>query len=214
MRERSNADEPTVTIEAAVPGTNAARNSRATDRVRTVLRVVKVQSSGDEGLARLRNISDGGMMLRLQLPVCLGDTVTVHLEDGRSLVSKVVWTEGQNCGVRFEDAVDCAGLLNEMARSARAGVSRPVRMSADADAVAYTPGGIYPIRVKDISQRGMKVQHRCAFKEGLPVKILLGPGLEWRGVVRWASGDLAGIQLSEPMSLDNLGSSNHLSRHY
>lgn len=184
--------------------------NRLSDRTRTVLRVVKVRSSDDEGLARLKNISDGGMMLRLQLPVCLGDMIMVHLDDLRCLSAKVIWTEGQNCGVQFGDTVDSAHLLNQMAQRTRDGASRPIRLDTDACGVAYTPGGIHPVRVRDVSQRGMKVQHHSGFSEGLPVKVLLSSGLERRGVVRWSRGDLAGIQLSEPVSLEDLGSSKTL----
>lgn len=184
---------------------NEANDFREASRTRTVLRVVKVQSSHFEGLARLQNISDGGMMLRVNLPICRGDKLTVYFADVWSLTATVIWKDGELCGVQFDHEIDCAALLTQMAEQTRGEAMRPLRLSTDLRGVAYTEAGISPIKVTDLSQRGVKVQHRTGFVEGLSVKILLESGLERQGVVRWSNDGLAGIQLLEPVSLGELG---------
>jgi len=189
---------------------NEAHDQRKADRTRAVLRVVKVQLLEDEGLAHLQNISDGGMMLRLKLPIYRGDIVTVSLADDKSVAAKVVWTKGERCGVEFTHAIDSAALLVEMAEGTRNGSLRAVRLPTDVSGVAYSEGGIHLIRVKDVSQHGMKVQHQSGFVEGVAIKIALASGLERRGVVRWSKGGVAGIQFLESVSLDELGSLKRL----
>jgi hypothetical protein len=180
---------------------------RESNRTRTVLRVVKIQSSKHEGLARLQNISDGGVLLRHNLPLVPGEGVTVFFADETSFAAKVIWADGEHCGAQFEEVIDCAALLVEMADQTRKGKMRPVRLSTDILGVAYTESGIHSVRVKDLSQRGIKVQHRSDFADGLSIKILLESGLERYGVVRWSKAGVAGIQLLQPLSLDELGSS-------
>lgn len=52
----------------------------------------------------------------------------------------------------------------------------------------------------------MKIAHGGEFKAGLPVKIRLADGLERRGIVRWSGDSIAGIWLTENLSVADLGS--------
>lgn len=183
---------------------------RGGKRTLTVLKTVKVQLPGEEGLAKMQNISDDGMKLSLKLSVCLGDIVTVFLSDVDRLEGKVIWTNGESCGLQFTDTVDSSALLTDLAERSRDGSSRPVRMAADAAAVAYCAGSPHPVRVKNISQRGLKIEHRGSFSEGLPLKVMLGTGIELRGVVRWSHGNVAGIELLQPVGVEELGRAQNL----
>jgi hypothetical protein len=60
--------------------------------------------------------------------------------------------------------------------------------------------------VSDISQRGMKVTHDGRLRPGLSVRVILRCGANKAGIVRWANDTLAGLLLSEPFSVDDLGS--------
>lgn len=184
--------------------------TRRSKRTRTVLKTVKVQIAGDEGLARLQNISDDGMKLALKLSICIGDVVTVFLSDVDRVEGRVVWTEGEHCGLQIAETIDSSALLIALAERLRDGSSRPVRMATATAAVAYSDTGIHAVQVKDISQRGLKLQHHANFAEGLSLKVQLATGLELRGIVRWSNHDLAGIELLEPVSVEQLGSSNSL----
>jgi translation initiation factor IF-1 len=183
---------------------------RRSPRTLTVFRTVKVQVGDTEGLARLQNISDEGMKLTLKLPISPDDVVTIFLSDADRLEGRVVWTDGNSCGLQLTEPVDSAALLSDLAASARDGSTRAVRMKADAAAVAYSEGGVHRVRLEDISQRGMKVRHTAKFDEGLAIKVRLLTGLELRGIVRWSQEDVAGIELLELISVEQLGSSRDL----
>lgn len=183
---------------------------RATARVQTVMRVGRAISDNDHGLARVRNISDDGVGLRLQIPVMLNDALTLELAEGVELSGRVVWTAGNDCGLKFDRSIDCAALLTDLARCAQQGSSRPIRLPVSISAVTRGENGIRLTHVSDISQRGMKLRNDGTFTEGLHVKVTLPSGLERRGVVRWSKDNFAGVMLTEPFSAEELGSIRNL----
>lgn len=178
---------------------------RKDGRIRTVYRLAPIKSSCGTGLARVRDISDEGMRLQTNMPVMLGDRVGVRLSDTQRLEARVVWTNGEECGLRFDAPIDSANVLRLAVRDARQPGARPARMELNRQAVAMGDDGPRPVRVCDISQRGMKLAHRARFTPGMPVKVILESGFSRRGVVRWNENGFAGVMLSETFEVDQLG---------
>lgn len=185
-------------------------DARASKRTLTVLRTVKVQRSHEEGLATLQNISDDGMKLAMQLSVRVGDAVNIFLSDMDRLQGTVVWTDGTHCGLQLVEPIDSNALLADLVERTREGLVRPVRMATTVAGIAYSEGTVHSIQVRDISQRGIKIQHCASFVEGRPIKVRLITGLELSGTVRWSHDGVAGIRLLVPISVEQLGSSKRL----
>ena len=183
---------------------------RAALRQRAVYRVAHVHARDDDGLARVLNISDEGVGLKLHIPVMLGDMVTVQLAERVTFVGRVVWTCGADCGLRLEDPIDSEALLKELAVQANSKAQRALRIAVDKPAVARSEAGLRRIQVQDVSQYGMKIQHDGSFAEGLRVKVTMQSGTERRGVVRWSRDGIAGLMLLEPFSASELGSTKNL----
>lgn len=198
----------TTMSDAEQPG--AEQERRSTDRVQTVLLVARVIAEHDQGLARLRNVSDRGMGLQLQIPVLLGDAITVDLGEGMTVNGRVMWTCGQECGLRLDEEIDSAALLGELAARSRRGRARAVRLPVEISAMTSGDNGMRRVEVKDVSQRGMKLKHDGSLTEGLQLKIILSSGKERRGVVRWSRDNVAGLMLLEPFSTEDLGSISNL----
>ena len=183
---------------------------RETTRVRTVYRVVRIQHNGDEGLARVRNISDGGMKLDIGLPVDLNDTLDVELSPCVMLKGQVVWVNGGECGLSFRYPVDSAQALVTSAWESRAPRARPPRLNAFIPVTTYSERGLRGARVMDLSQRGMKLEHDGCFTPGLQIKVTFSSGIERRGTIRWVNGILAGVLLTQSFTIDELGSIRRL----
>lgn len=183
-----------------------APDRRARQRLRTVYRVARIAARGDEGLARVHNISDGGLMLSMSLDLCLGDTVRVDLSDTCPLTGTVVWRDNGRCGIKLNQNINSAAVLKRLFEERRAGDLRPLRIVHDKALIVTCPSGLQVVRLRDISQAGMKVAHDGGFTPGLPVKIKLSAEVERRGVVRWSRDFLAGIALTEMLSVEELGS--------
>ncbi|MBN8816230.1 MAG: PilZ domain-containing protein [Sphingomonas sp.] len=191
---------------ALAPSALPEVDRRSASRIRTVYRVARVRARGDEGLARVHNLSDEGMMLELGFPVMLNDTVRIDLTETVSLEGKVIWTEGGRCGLKLRRPVDSADLLRQMCEEQRSGATRPLRLGMRRPAMTASEFGLKPVSVVDISQRGMKLAHDGSFRPGLAVKVTTDTGIERRGVVRWTRDDLAGVILTEPFTVAELGS--------
>ena len=179
---------------------------RVTPRVHALFRVGRIITRDDEGLARIKNISDQGTQLQLQLPVHLGETLSVQMSDKITLFGQVVWTSGEDCGLKFDRHIDCVELLAHLAASTSTGSHRPFRLAVMKTAIAHAENGIHMTEVSDVSQRGMKLRHDGNFSEGLRVSVKLPSGLVRRGVVRWVSDNFAGVMLLEPFKISELGS--------
>jgi hypothetical protein len=183
---------------------------RAAPRQRTLYRVACVRTAADRGMARVQNLSDDGMMLRLSLPVLLGDAVDIQLSETVNIPGRVVWTHGTECGIKLTHAIDSGALLKHIADQTSSKGTRALRLPVSKKATVSSEMGIHAGEVDDISQWGMKVKHDGRFSAGLQVKITLHSGLQRRGVVRWSEEGIAGILLLEPFSPDELGSALNL----
>lgn len=188
----------------------AQGDRRKSERQHTICRVARVRTDTDEGMVRVRNLSNEGMMLRLSLPVSLGEILNIQLSESVSVKGEVIWTNGPDCGVKLTKAVDSRALLKRLAEQGSTKEGRALRLPVSTKAVVASQKGTRTVMVDDISQRGMKIQHDGSFSPGLQVKISLPNGLQRRGVVRWSHEGIAGILLLEPFTPDELGSAHNL----
>jgi hypothetical protein len=188
------------------PDAGSEDERRRSARVRTVYRVVRVANREDEGLARLRNISDGGLKLQLRLALQLMDHVEVALSPNMAFGGKVVWLDGDSCGVRFDTPVNSLAALNATAHEARQCSARQPRLRTAMSAAVTSERGLRAVQVTDVSQNGMKLRHDGSFTPGLQVKVSLCSGTERRGVIRWVRDNYAGLALIEPFTVEQLGS--------
>ena len=202
-------DQP---FNSAAIDTSQVSERRSNNRVKTVFRVARVITATDEGLARLRNISDQGARLRMLIPLPLWDVLIVQLTDGMELSGHVVWTEGDEFGLKFDHPISCADLLAILAAGARSGTTRPVRLPVATTVVTRSERGVRRAEVIDISQRGIKLTHDGSLTEGLHLKVTLPSGLDRLGIVRWTRDNMAGVMILEPLSVEELGSARSFVR--
>lgn len=85
---------------------NAQDQDRRTQhRFQTVLRIGRViaecEYGRDEGLVRVRNISDQGAHLQLQIAVAVHDRLSLELTEGELIPGQVVWASGRDCGIKI-----------------------------------------------------------------------------------------------------------------
>lgn len=185
---------------------------RSAERVQTVFRVARAIAASDEGLARIRNISDHGARVRMLLPLTLSDMLTLELADGVQLGGQVVWKTDDEFGLQFASPIRCEELLAGLAADARSGTGRPVRLPVVTTALIRSERGIRSARVVDMSQRGLKLVHNGILTEGRDLAITLPTGHERRAIVRWTRDHLAGLMLLEPLGFEALGSAKNLFR--
>lgn len=198
---------------------SAPDDRRRDRRIKTVYRLVKVEHDGaqghDEGLARCRNLSDGGAKLDLAMPLELGDRVTISFSPETLIEGRVIWISGDSCGVAFDERVDSTQLLrSDMTSGSDPFADRPrnrsPRLKTNLPAKIAYHGVSHDAVVTDVSVRGMKIANDGNFHPGLNVKVILADGREKEGVVRWSRDNVAGVMLLDPFGVDELGSVHRL----
>lgn len=200
-----------INVEADSPAL-AAGDRRADSRVQTVFRIARVITGMDEGLARIRNMSDQGACLRMLMPATLSDSLTLEFADRMEVRGQVIWQREEDFGLQFDQPINCAHFLAVLAAGARCGSTRPVRLPLATTALTRSEVGLRCARVVDISLRGLKLVHDGSLTEGLDLKVTLPSGLDRLGRVRWVREDRAGVLLLQPLSVDALGSMHRLVR--
>ena len=182
----------------------AMPDRRASPRFLAVCFDVKVVRGDNAGLFRARNISDSGIMLDTHWRLAPGERVLVKLSDRLAIHGAVSWTEDGRCGIGFDRPIDCAALLRagaELKRDDRRGALRLETMSR---ATCYGENGIRPVRITDVSHRGMGLAHDGTLAPGMLLRLVAESGIARSGAVRWASAGRAGVRLVEPLSSEEL----------
>ena len=191
-------------------------NRRGDQRIKTVYRLVKIEHDQDEGLARCRNLSDGGVKLELAMPLNLNDRVTVSFSTDTLIDGRVVWLSGDSCGVAFDVPIDSGMLLrNDMIANSRMVAdekphNRSPRLKTNLPAKIAYHGTTHEAVITDVSVRGMKIANDGNFHPGLNVRVILADGREKEGVVRWSRDNIAGVLLLDPFGVEELGSVHRL----
>lgn len=183
---------------------------RGADRFCTVCRIAKIEREGDAGLWRVRNISDRGMMLSAEVPVELGERLEIALSENVILTGHVVWAEKGRCGVAFDEEVDGAGLLKQLAAEQREGGYRAPRLPVRVKATASTDDATIPIQLVDLSQSGAGFIHDGRFEAGMVLKLVLEGGFKRQAIVRWSRNGRGGLWLTEPLDRTDLESIRRL----
>ena len=184
----------------------AASDRRGADRYRTVWRIAKVKRDGDFGLWRVRNISDRGMMLAADVPITVGEKLEIALSDTVMIRGEVVWSETGRCGVAFDEEVDVADVLKQLAAEQRATGYRQPRLPVRTQAQVVTDESTSNIELVDMSQNGAGFIHDGHLEVGKEFDLILAGGIKRRAIVRWSRAGRGGLWLTQPLDRADLES--------
>lgn len=184
--------------EAAEP----LSDRRADFRVMTTLRVGKITNNGEQELCLIRNISHGGLMLRVFADHEVGDDVTVELKSDCAVSGKVAWTSDDNVGVQFQESVDALDLLRNDPRGGR--VPRAPRLTLHSQAVLRIGEEDLAVELRDLSQGGAKIGTADALPVGGEAVLVITGMKPIRAVIRWQVNGNAGLAFIGALPLAEL----------
>jgi hypothetical protein len=190
--------------KSAVSGPAAEpADQRAAQRFTLILRAGKLLTDAGEYLCVLRDVSSGGLRLRLFHPLALPPSLKIELAGGEQYQLGLAWQDGEQAGLRFADGpVDTDRLLEEAGpfpkRSIRLRLHQPVAVVLRGDGLAV------PADLHDISQFGAALN--CAKRLAISQQLELdAPGLgQIAARVRWRRGELYGLVFEQSYRLDGL----------
>jgi hypothetical protein len=180
----------------------AADGDRRDDqRHMTLYRVGSILVEGRRELCLIKNISAGGMMVRLYCPVVDGTPVTVELKSGQPISGKVSWIREQTAGIAFDQPIDVIDILSSAMDGPR---PRMPRIETHCHATLREGSNASRVRVCDISQGGVKIESETILPRGIDVVITL-PGLYPQpGLACWVDHGFIGVSFNRLLSLGEL----------
>jgi hypothetical protein len=193
-------DSTSFSLSTAVPRPEERRDD---PRALSTLRLAKlIEADGREQLIRLRNVSAGGLMAEIGLPLVVGDQVALDL-NSQAIPATVVWTREGTVGLKYDQNVDLGELL--AGRKPRHGFRpRPPRLEVECKATLKLGKTYYTVDVHDISLGGLKVEPIEEYCLGKQVVVVVESLRPIRGEVRWFSERKAGIVFDKPMRFEEL----------
>jgi hypothetical protein len=178
-----------------------AAERRSGERHITLFRVGALVIDGRRELCLIKNISGGGMMLRLYCSVQPGQPIGIELKNGVPVSGKVSWVRGDQVGVTFDTPID---VLEVLANDSSGPTPRMPRIEASAIVFVRHGASTHRVKMCDVSQGGVKVEPSVDLPIDAEVVVTLGGLAPQPGVVRWFSGGYAGISFNRPLPLPEL----------
>ena len=167
----------------------------------TLFRVGTMILGEERELCLIKNISAGGMMLRVYRTMWIGQELTVELKCGDSVRGRVSWVRDQQIGLTFEEPIDVVAMLSQNEDGPR---PRMPRIETQAFVTVRNGASTFRLRACDISQGGIKIAAGETLRRGTDVVVSLA-GLEPQpAVVRWADEGFAGLTFNRLLSLPTL----------
>jgi hypothetical protein len=174
---------------------------RGGDRLMTLYRVGSILVEDRRELCLIKNISAGGMMIRLYCPIANGTPVVVELKSGQPIGGKISWTRDQNAGIAFDNPIDVIDILSTTMDGPR---PRMPRIEARCHAMLRDGANVLHVRACDISQGGLKIQSEAVVLPGADVIVTL-PGLEPQPAMAcWNENGFTGITFNRLLPLGEL----------
>ena len=179
----------------------APSNRRDGERHLTLFRVGAMTVDGRRELCLIKNISEGGMMIRPYCDLTEGTQLTIELKTGYSVACTVTWLREGSVGVEFATPVDVVEILSNAQEGPR---PRMPRIEVDCFATVRDGGMVHRMRVHDVSQGGVKLESAVILDTGADLVVSL-PGLDPQSAtVRWSEDGYLGVTFNRLLPLAEL----------
>ena len=185
-------------LAEAAPGPSERRGD---ERYLTLFRVGSLMIGDRRELCLIKNISAGGMLIRVYCAIAPETRVRVELKHGTPVDGVVRWTQDKTVGITFDTPIDVVELLSASMDGPR---PRMPRVEVDCQASLREDATVHRVQVCDVSQGGLKVETASSITVGSEVVVTL-PGLAPQpGVVRWSHSGCYGITFNRVLPLPML----------
>ena len=141
----------------------------------------------------IRKLSAGGAILHCDHDVEIGERLELELMNGEHLAGRVVWRRGGEVGLSFDAQIDVFAIIAQDIVSQPGERRRMPRVETVCPALLDVDGRSRPVMTRDVSQGGVKLEVPFPLVPEQKVMVTLDGLRPVEGVVRWSTGNLAGI---------------------
>jgi hypothetical protein len=170
---------------------------RRDSRHLTILRVGALIGPEGRELCLIRNLSAGGLMAHVYSPHADGERVAIELKGNQQTPGKVIWLDGSNIGIAFDEPIDVAEILSNQAVLENGWQPRLPRIEVDRLATLRCGAKLYGVNTHDISQGGVKIECDLPLETGRDVVLTMEHFRPLSSTVRWCANGLAGLSFNQ-----------------
>ena len=175
-------------------------DQRGAKRAALMIRSAKLICESGEYVCLVRDVSTTGIKLRLFHKMPPETFVFLELGNGEIHAMENKWSHGEEAGFRFVAPVDVDSFINEPSRYPR----RQLRLRIDAPGQLLTEGRWMPVKLRDLSQSGARIETTHWLALNQPVRLQLEGMPERIGQVRWRNRYDHGVAFQNVLRLDDL----------
>lgn len=188
-------------LSDAPPAPASDSDRREGQRHMTLYRVGSILVEDRRELCLIKNISAGGMMIRLYCSIAERTPVTVELKSGQPVSGRISWTREHHAGIEFNQPIDVIDILSTSMDGPR---PRMPRIETNCHATLRDGANVLRVQACDISQGGLKIRCETIVAPGSDIVISL-PGLEPQpGIACWNDSGFIGITFNRLLPLGEL----------
>lgn len=171
------------------------------ERHLTLFRVGTVTIGERRELCLIKNVSEGGMLIRAYCTMEPGARISVELKRGEQVHGSVSWVRDNSVGIAFDERIDVVELLASSMDGPR---PRMPRVEVSCLISIRQGANVFSVYARDISQGGMKVETDRELDLGADVVVTL-PGMDpHAGLLRWREGRFYGITFNRLLALSEV----------
>lgn len=167
----------------------------------TLFRVGSIIVDDRRELCLIKNISAGGMMMRVYCPLVEGTRIAIELKNGHPVTGRISWARDLNVGVAFDEPIDVIDLLSSSMDGPR---PRMPRIEVSHYATLREGATVRRVKICDISQGGAKVDCYGPIQANSEIVLSLNGFDPLPGVVRWVDDRHAGLTFNRVLPLGEL----------
>jgi len=183
------------------PGPATDSDRRGGGRITTLYRVGSILIDQRRELCLIKNISAGGMMIRIYCTITENTPVTIELKSGQPITGTISWVRDHHAGISFDRPIDVIDILSTTMAGPR---PRMPRIEINCFATIRDGANSLRVRVCDVSQGGAKISCETLLPQGADVIVTL-PGLSPQpGLACWTDGGFTGITFNRLLPLGEL----------
>jgi hypothetical protein len=174
---------------------------RSSERQLSLFRVGAIAIDDRRELCLIKNISAGGMLIRVYSSIDAGSRLSVELKQGAIVPGTVQWAKEGSVGVSFDSPIDVLSLLSTSPVEPR---PRMPRIEINCTAWIREGATVHRTRLINVSQGGVRVETSSDLAVGAEVVATLNGLTPEPAIVRWREGNSYGIGFNRVLSLSQL----------
>jgi hypothetical protein len=167
----------------------------------TLYRVGALTIGERRELCLIKNVSAGGMLIRVYSDIPPGTRLSVELKQGEPVAGTARWADKDSVGVVFDAPIDVLSLI-----SLRQEGPRPRMPRIEVGCTATIRDGATVIRTKavNVSQGGLQIHSSVELAVGADVIVTLTGLAPEPALVIWRDGDCYGLAFNRVLAITQL----------